>query len=116
MSQGGVDPRTKEEIQTVQGGAKTWSNPTGRVSVQFAPGAVSFQAMTLDIFPPVIFSIFWAICLVPGQDLYHKLCQLHSCVILPGFSDEEALRAVKCQEHYSHKILGLPCTVSSCHL
>ena len=41
MSQGGVDPRTKEEMQTVQGGAKTWSNPTGRVSVQFAPGAVS---------------------------------------------------------------------------
>lgn len=40
MSQGGVDPRTKEEIQTVQGGPSTWSNPAGRVSVQFAPGAV----------------------------------------------------------------------------
>ncbi len=40
MSQGSVDPRTKEEIQTVQGGPSTWSNPTGRVSVQFAPGAV----------------------------------------------------------------------------
>lgn len=41
MSQGQVDPRSKEEIQTVAGGPSTWSNPTGRVSVQFAPGAVS---------------------------------------------------------------------------
>ena len=45
MSQAGTDPRSKEEIQTVQGGPSTWSNPTGRVSVQFAPGAVS-------LFPP----------------------------------------------------------------
>ena len=41
MSQGGADPRGKEELQTVQGGPSTWSNPAGRVSVQFAPGAVS---------------------------------------------------------------------------
>lgn len=47
MSQGGADPRSKEEIQTVVGGPSTWSNPTGRVSVQFAPGAVSLGSLAM---------------------------------------------------------------------
>jgi hypothetical protein len=40
MSAGPSDNRPQNEIQTVQGGPATWTNPTGRVSVQFAPGAL----------------------------------------------------------------------------
>jgi len=37
MSAGSADNRPQNEVQ---GGPATWANPTGRVSVQFAPGAV----------------------------------------------------------------------------
>ena len=41
MSAGPSDGRNPKEVQTIAGGPATWTNPTGRVSVQFAPGAVS---------------------------------------------------------------------------
>ena len=41
MSQASEDPRNKSEINYIAGGQQTWQNPAGRVSVQFAPGAVS---------------------------------------------------------------------------
>lgn len=49
MSTGNAGGKTKEEMQTVQGGPSTWSNPAGRVSVQFAPGAVSSSAYLLHL-------------------------------------------------------------------
>ena len=45
MSATGGEERPKSEVNTIAGGPATWSNPTGRVSVQFAPGAVSHPSL-----------------------------------------------------------------------
>ena len=36
-----AEERPKSEVHTIAGGPASWNNPTGRVSVQFSPGAVS---------------------------------------------------------------------------
>lgn len=40
MSAGPAEAKPKSELHTISGGPATWSNPTGRVSVQFGPGAL----------------------------------------------------------------------------
>jgi hypothetical protein len=47
MSQASEDPRNKSEINYIAGGQQTWQNPAGRVSVQFAPGALE-RASVVD--------------------------------------------------------------------
>lgn len=41
MSAGPSEDRAKAQANTIAGGPANWANPTGRVSVQFGPGAVS---------------------------------------------------------------------------
>lgn len=47
MSAGPTDGKPKSELNTISGGPATWSNPTGRVSVQFGPGAVRLLSTSI---------------------------------------------------------------------